>query len=124
MKRLPTYLLCLLTLALPAWAANSETAFGGVGIDGVALKNGQIAVRQIVKGGPAHQAGIRTGDIITHIDGKATLGSDFHGMVQKRLRGLSGTTVVLKISRNGEDKPQTYLLVRQQLVIVPNKEKR
>lgn len=117
-------MLCLLTLALPAWAANSETAFGGVGIDGVALKNGQIAVRQIVKGGPAHQAGIRIGDIITHIDGKATLGSDFHGMVQKRLRGLSGTTVVLKISRNGEDKPQTYRLIRQQLVIVPNKEKR
>ncbi|MFH1027294.1 MAG: PDZ domain-containing protein [Pseudomonadota bacterium] len=124
MRHLLTYALCLLTLALPAWAANSETAFGGVGIDGVALKNGLIVVRQIVNGGPAHQAGIRTGDIITHIDGKATLGSDFHGMVQKRLRGLSGTAVVLKIRRDGEEKPQTYRLIRQQLVIVPNKEKR
>jgi len=124
MKHLLTYTLCLLVLALPAWAANSETAFGGVGIDGVPLKNGQIVVRQIVNGGPAHQAGIRSGDIITHIDGKATMGSDFHGMIQKRLRGLSGTAVVLKVRRDGEDKPQTYRLIRQQLVIVPNKEKR
>lgn len=119
MKRLFTYLLCLMALSLPAWAANSETDFGGVGIDGTALKNGQIIIRQIISGGPAHQAGIRSGDIITHIDGKATLGSDFHSMVQKRLRGVSGTPVVLKIKRDGTDKIQTYRLIRRQIIIAP-----
>lgn len=119
MKRLVTYLLCLMILSLPAWAANSETDFGGVGIDGTALKNGQIIIRQIISGGPAHQAGIRSGDIITHIDGKATLGSDFHSMVQKRLRGVSGTPVVLKIKRDGADKLQTYRLIRRQIVLPP-----
>lgn len=120
MKRLVTYLLCLTTLSLPAWAANSETDFGGVGIDGTPLKNGQIVIRQIIAGGPAHLAGIRSGDIITHIDGKATLGSDFHSMVQKRLRGLSGTPVVLKIKRDGAEKLQTYRLIRRQIVLPPN----
>ncbi|MBC7963473.1 MAG: PDZ domain-containing protein [Steroidobacteraceae bacterium] len=123
MKRLLLYTLCLAALALPAWAANSETDFGGVGLDGVPLKNGQIVIRQIINGGPAHQAGIRSGDIITHIDGKATQGSNFPSMVQKRLRGLSGTALVLRIKRDGEGQPQTYRLIRRQIVIIPNKEK-
>lgn len=124
MKRPFLYVICLVAIHLPAWAANSETDFGGVGIDGVPLKNGQIIARQIVAGGPAHQAGIKTGDIITHIDGKATLGSDFSDMVQKRLRGLSGTAVVLKIKRDGDDRLQTYKLIRRQLMTPPHKEKK
>lgn len=123
MKQLFVFVFWLVALSLPAWAANSATDFGGIGIDGVPLKNGQIVVKQIVTGSPAHQAGIRTGDVITHIDGKATLGSNFESMVQKRLRGQSGTPVVLKIKRSGEEKLQTHKLIRQQLVIAPNKEK-
>ena len=95
-------------LASVALAANSEKNFGGVGIDGVALPDGQIRVEQLVAGSPAHLAGIRVGDIITHIDGKATLGSDFPTMVQKRLRGSAGTRVVLKIKRAGADMILTY----------------
>lgn len=107
----------------PALAVNSDSNFGGVGIDGVPLADGRIKVRQIVQGGPAQQAGVRNGDIITHIDGKPTLGSDFHAMVQKRLRGVSGTPVVLKIVRDGEAKPLTLTLTRRQLVVNPGKEK-
>lgn len=117
-------ILCLTALCLSAWAANSETDFGGVGIDGVPLTNGQILVKQIVSGSPAHQAGIVAGDIITHIDGKATMGANFTDMVQKRLRGLTGSPVVLKIKHDGEEKLQTHRLIRQQLVVVPNKEKK
>jgi len=124
MKRIMTYLFCMVLVTQPVWAGNSESVFGGVGIDGVPLKNGQIEVRQIVNGSPAHQAGIRTGDIITHIDGKPTMGSDFTTLVQKRLRGVSGTPVVLKISHAGEEKPLTFKLIRRQIVIVPNKEKK
>jgi C-terminal processing protease CtpA/Prc len=104
-------------------AANSERNFGGCGIDGVALPDGQIRVGQIVSGSPAHLAGIRIGDIITHIDGKATLGSDFRAMVQKRLRGVAGTPVVLKIRRDGEDKLLTFSLTRRQIAVTQPKEK-
>ena len=122
MKQLLLHLIWLLALTLPAWSANSDTDFGGVGIDGIPFKNGQIAVRQIIIGSPAHKCGIRTGDIITHIDGKLTMGSNFQDMVKKRLRGLSGTVVILKIKRDGEEKLLTYKLIRQQLKISPNKE--
>ncbi|MDR3578386.1 MAG: PDZ domain-containing protein [Oryzomonas sp.] len=107
---------------LPALAANSEKKFGGVGIDGVAASDGQIAVRQLVAGGPAHVAGIRMGDVITHIDGKPTRGSDFREMVYKRLRGVAGTPVVLKIRRPGEEKVLIFTLQRQQLVVTAPKE--
>ena len=110
--------------ALPALAANSEKNFGGVGIDGVAAPDGQITVRQLVAGGPAHVAGIRVGDVITHIDGKPTRGSDFRQMVYKRLRGIAGTPVALKVRREGEEKALTFILQRQQLVVTAPKEKK
>lgn len=94
-----------------------------MGIDGVALPDGQIRVGQLVAGGPAQQAGLRIGDIITHIDGKATRGSDFASMVQRRLRGLAGTPVVLKVQRAGEPKTLSFTLLRRQLVVTPPKEK-
>jgi len=111
----------LMLLVTEVFPANSANRFGGIGIDGVSLSDGQIKIRQIVSGGPAHQAGIKAGDIITHIDGKATSGSDFQQMVQKRLRGVSGTPVVLRIKRVGEDKPLTFELKRRQFLIFPSK---
>ncbi len=109
------FILTLLPFA-PAGAANSATNFGGVGIDGVPRADGQIVVRQLVTGGPAHLAGIRIGDIITHIDGKPTLGSNFKDMVEHRLRGRAGTKVLLTITRPGEAKSLHFTLVRRQLV--------
>lgn len=99
-----------------AYAADLKN-FGGVGIDGVPWEDGRIVVRQLVSDGPAHLAGIKTGDIITHIDGKQTKGSDFRHMVDYRLRGEAGTKVRINISRPGEKKPRVFILTRRQLVI-------
>ncbi len=114
-----THLLALILILLPlapAGAANSASNFGGVGIDGIPRADGQIEVRQLVTGGPAHLAGIKIGDVITRIDGKPTLGSDFKDMVEHRLRGRAGTKVLLTISRPGEEKPLHFTLIRRQLV--------
>lgn len=106
----------LLTVG-PALAGNSSGQFGGVGIDGVPRADGTILVKQLVLGGPAQVAGIRQGDIITQIDGTPTKGNDFKFLVERRLRGRAGTTVVLKVSRPGEAKPLTFKLVRRQLSV-------
>jgi len=98
-------------------AANSEKNFGGIGIDGVPWADGRIVVKQVVAGGPAHLAGVKPGDIITHIDGKETEGSHFREMVDRRLRGRAGTPVTIKVRRPGEKKPLTFNLVRRQLVL-------
>jgi C-terminal processing protease CtpA/Prc len=77
----------------------------------------------MVAGGPAHLAGMKTGDIITHIDGKPTGGSNFGEMVEHRLRGVAGTRVTLKVSRPGTGKPLTFHLIRRQLVTAKAKAK-
>ena len=117
MTRLPFIILFIYLLSLTSvHAANSSRNFGGVGIDGVPRANGQIVIRQMVNGGPAHQAGLKIGDIITHIDGKPTMGSNFKDMVEHRLRGVAGTRVMLKVSRTGSNKPLIFTLTRRQLV--------
>ena len=110
-------LLIALLLPFGSLAGNSARNFGGVGIDGLPMADGQIVVKQLVIGGPAQMAGIRVGDIITHIDGKPTKGSIFRHMVDYRLRGLSGTKVQLNILHPGEKKPLVFILKRKQLVV-------
>lgn len=119
------FLLLLLSLSLsfPCFGANSSRNFGGVGIDGVPWADGSIVVKQLVLGGPAHLAGIHVGDIITHIDGKPTVGSDFKQMVEYRLRGRAGTKVMLVVRRPGRAKPLTFVLTRRQLALPGGRKK-
>ena len=122
MRTLLTIIICLLAaMPRPCLATNSAANFGGVGIDGAPWADGRIAVRQLVTGGPAQQAGVRVGDIITHIDGKPTMGSNFREMVEYRLRGRAGTPVTLKVRRPGEKKTLTFTLIRRQLVVSGNR---
>jgi membrane-associated protease RseP (regulator of RpoE activity) len=115
--RLIIAVLCIIGLAQSTEAANSARNFGGVGIDGVPWADGRIVVRQLVAGGPAQQAGMKVGDVITHIDGKQTRGSDFRQMVERRLRGVAGTPVTIRVHRPGEPGSRTFTLIRRQLVI-------
>ena len=104
--------------AATALAGNNSKNFGGVGIDGAPWADGKIVVKQLVAGAPAHLAGIKVGDIITHIDGKPTEGSNFDDMVE-RMRGRAGTPVEIAIRRPGESKRLKFTLIRRQLVIPP-----
>jgi C-terminal processing protease CtpA/Prc len=97
--------------------AQGAARFGGVGIDGAPLRDGEIVVKQLVAGGPAFRAGIRKGDIITAIDGRPTKGSNFREMVEKRLRGREGTKVRLAIRRPGQAGSLQFTLVRRELII-------
>jgi C-terminal processing protease CtpA/Prc len=119
-----TILVTCLLLLLPLFSALALTSpggFGGVGIDGVPLADGRILVRQLVAGGPAHLAGILNGDIITHIDSKPARGSDFDWIVNHRLRGRTGTRVLITIQRPGEKTPRHFNLIRRRLVVGPDR---
>ena len=114
-KRTLIVLLLLFSLAGTCLGGNDPRNFGGVGIDGVPRADGSIVVRQLVLGGPAQTAGIRVGDVITRIDGKATRGSNFKDMVEHRLRGRAGTRIVLKVWRPQGARSLTFTLTRRQL---------
>lgn len=60
--------------------------------------SGGVVVRDVVSGSPAEQAGLRQGDIITAVSGKAVSGTD--DMLQRVENTKPGTKVELTVWRN------------------------
>ncbi len=89
-------------------------AFEGVGME-LGLKEGNLVVVAPLKNSPAEKAGIKSGDIVLSIDGKATEGMAVDDAV-KIIRGKKGTTVKLSIMRAGSE-PMLIPIVRDTISI-------
>ena len=77
--------------------------FGGLGIEiNMNQKRKVIEVIAPIADTPAYRAGIKAGDLITHVDGSSIKGMDLRQAV-KRLRGKPNTDVRLTIERAGEE---------------------
>ena len=90
--------------------AITQGGFGGLGIE-IGSEDGQPKVISPIEDTPAFRAGILSGDIITHIDGKPTKGMTLNDAI-KLMRGEPQTSIVLTISRTGRDKPLELTIVR------------
>ncbi len=90
-------------------------SFGGIGAE-VGEKDGNVVVIAPLDGTPAKAAGIMAGDIIAQVDGQSTSGWSVDQAVDK-IRGPKGTTVTLQIVRQGQDKPLTFKIVRDTIVV-------
>ncbi|HEY2136664.1 MAG TPA: S41 family peptidase [Xanthobacteraceae bacterium] len=84
--------------------------FGGLGIE-VTQEDGLIKVVAPIDDTPAAKAGIRAGDIITHLDDEAVQGLTLNQAVEK-MRGAVNTKIRLKLMRKGLDKPMEVTIVR------------
>ena len=87
--------------------------FGGLGIE-VTMEDGLVKVVTPIDDTPAAKAGIRAGDIITHIDDEAVQGLTLNQAVEK-MRGLVNTKIRLKIVRKGNDAPIDVSLTRDNI---------
>ena len=74
--------------------------FGGLGIE-VTMENGFVKVVSPIDDTPAHRAGVKAGDLITHLDGDPVLGLTLNEAVE-RMRGKVSTDIELTIRRNGQ----------------------
>jgi carboxyl-terminal processing protease len=63
---------------------------------------------------PSFRAGIKPGDVITAVDGKSTEGMSSDA-VAKALKGPKGTHVQVTTTRDGQSKPLTFDLVRDEI---------
>ena len=73
--------------------------FGGLGIE-VTMENGFVKVVSPIDDTPAAKAGIKPGDIITHLDGESVLGMTLQEAVDK-MRGPVDTDIKLTVAREG-----------------------
>jgi carboxyl-terminal processing protease len=88
--------------------------FGGLGIE-VSMDNGLIKVVSPIDDTPAARAGLKPGDLITHLDGNPIQGMTLPEAVEK-MRGPENSEVTLRIRRAGKD-PFDVKLIRAKIKI-------
>src|SRR5215469_5080237 len=88
--------------------------YPGVGIE-VAADSSAVKILHAISGSPAGLAGIRTGDLISKIDG-VEVGADAAGAIE-RMRGKAGTTVRLTITRPSTGEVKDYTLKRAEVEV-------
>jgi carboxyl-terminal processing protease len=89
--------------------------FEGVGME-IGIRNDVLTVVAPLKGTPAYNAGLLSGDQIIKIDGEDSYGLSVDKAV-KKIRGERGTTVTFEVLREGEDKTLTIPVVRDVIQI-------
>ena len=85
----------------------------GVGMQ-IAPRNNKIIVVAPFVGTPAYKVGLRPGDAIIAVDGKATDNMSVSD-VADLLKGPKGTNVHISILREGNDKPLEFNVVRDEI---------
>jgi carboxyl-terminal processing protease len=84
--------------------------YGGLGLT-VTMEESAVKVIAATRGTPADRAGVKTGDFITHIDGRLFYGGTLDEAVD-RMRGNPGTNVRLTIVRPGRERPFDVTITR------------
>ena len=88
----------------------TEGKFGGLGIE-VTMENGFVKVVAPIDDTPAQRAGLKTGDLITRLDGTPVKGMNLNDAV-KKMRGKPDTDITLTVIREGEAKPLEFVITR------------
>ncbi|WP_135080127.1 S41 family peptidase [Terasakiella sp. SH-1] len=84
--------------------------FGGLGIQVSMDPSGLVKVISPIDDTPAYKAGIKAGDLISHLDGEAVSGLTLNQAVDK-MRGPVGSDITMTVRRNGE-KPFDVTITR------------
>jgi len=85
----------------------------GVGMT-VGPRNNKVIVIAPFVGSPAYRAGIRPGDVIAAVDGKATDNMSTSD-VADLLKGPKGTSVRITVLREGSEKPLEFNIIRDEI---------
>lgn len=88
-----------------------SSTISGIGVYVELSPKGEVMVVSPMKGSPGEKAGLRSGDVITAVDGK-----DLHGLELDKavdmIRGPKNTTVKLTVRRENVDNPLEFVVTR------------
>ena len=89
--------------------------FGGLGIE-VTQEEGFVKVVSPIDGTPAAEAGIKSGDFITQVNGESLAGLTLDEAVNM-MRGPVGSEIIVTIAREGTDEPFDVTITRDTIKI-------
>jgi carboxyl-terminal processing protease len=99
------------------FSTQTKGEFGGLGLE-VTQENGLVKVESPIDDTPAARANIKSGDLITHIDGEPIVGVPLNDAVEK-MRGAAGTTIKLTLRHGIQGDPFDVTLTRE-VIKVPS----
>gem|GEM_PF-478411 len=94
--------------------AGLESEIVGVGVE-VKLHENGLLIMKALRGGPATEAGLQSGDVITAIDRHSIIGMPMANSVDL-MKGNAGSSMTLQVARNGS-RPSDVTLVRRRVQI-------
>jgi carboxyl-terminal processing protease len=100
---------------LADFTKQTQGEFSGVGIQIQTDEDGNLKVATPLEDSPAYEAGIKAGDIITHIDGRKTKGISLTQAV-KQITGPENTRVRLTI-KSPDGQTREYTIRRQTIKV-------
>ena len=107
-----------LALAVPAAARAQDRGNGYMGILFGGGDNGTVRVEEVLPGSPADRAGVREGDVVVRLNGRAATQDAVEGLRDHLSRG---DTVRLRIRRDGREEERVVVAAardRQRQVVI------
>lgn len=87
-------------------------SFSGIGVE-IVIRQDTIHVQNVIKNGPAQQAGVCAGDKIVSVDGKPFVGKIVtNEEAMRRLKGKKGTKVKIGVVRYGSSNIKYFTITR------------
>ncbi len=93
-----------------ALMTTTEGNYGGLGLS-VTMEDGAVKVMSVTEDSPAFKVGLKTGDYLTHLNGKLIYGGTLDEAVDQ-MRGPAGSAVKVTVVRPGRDKPFDVSITR------------
>jgi len=97
-------------------STNEGKYFEGIGAE-LGYDDGYIVIISPLDGSPAKEAGIRPGDIILSVDGEDVNQGDNVYEVVEKIRGESGSTVVLEVLHDGDTESTKIEITRGEITV-------
>lgn len=87
--------------------------YGGIG-GRISLVNNENTVLEVFKGFPADKAGLKAGDIITHIGSKSIQGVDLDKL-EDGITGAPGSQLTITVKKLGKHVPEVITITRESI---------
>jgi carboxyl-terminal processing protease len=115
LERLDPYSHYLAPAEMDAFTSELDASFAGIGVNlWYEDPSGYPRVSYLLRGGVAGKVDLRRNDLLLAVDGKDLKGQGWE-QVASKLRGRAGTTLTLKLRREGVAEPITLSMQRVQI---------